>query len=272
MIRLPAIAPRIAAAAAAAALGVSAALAASGTAHAVANGTPVAEGDYTFATKLTMTDIPRPDGTTYDSACSAALIAPQWIITAGHCFHDVWGNPVSGPVPYATTATVGRASLDATTGHVIDVVEVQQASSLDVSLAKLATPVTDIAPLPVATTKPQTGTIVRMTGWGATSSHNPTPATHLQTGQFMLNRVAGTSAMMVGHAPAANTSACLYDSGAPYFTENPDGTQTLVSVVSDGPPCPHSQEETTARVDHIADWIHHTTGQSGSESAYPVSR
>ncbi|WP_019869372.1 S1 family peptidase [Salinispora oceanensis] len=272
MTRLPAIAPRIAAVAAAAALGVSAVLAAPGSAHAIANGIPVTEGDYTFATKLTMTEIPRPDGTTYDSACSAALIAPQWIITAGHCFHDVWGNPVSGPVPYATTATVGRANLDATTGHVIDVVEVQQATRLDVAVAKLATPITDIAPLSVATTKPETGAIVRMTGWGATSSNNPTPATHLQTGQFMLNRVAGTSAMMVGYAPAANTSACLYDSGAPYFTENPDGTQTLVSVESDGPPCPHSQEETTARVDHIADWIHQTTGQSGSKSAYPVSQ
>jgi len=47
--------------------------------------------------KLTMTHIPRPDGTFYDSACSAALISPSWIITAGHCFHDVNRNPVSGP-------------------------------------------------------------------------------------------------------------------------------------------------------------------------------
>jgi hypothetical protein len=35
--------------------------------------------------------------------------------------------------------------------------------------------------------------------------------------------------MVVGYAPASNTSACLWDSGAPYFTENTDGTQTLVS-------------------------------------------
>jgi hypothetical protein len=44
-------------------------------------------GVYPFSTKLTMTNIPRADGTVYDSACSAALVAPQWIITAGHCFH-----------------------------------------------------------------------------------------------------------------------------------------------------------------------------------------
>jgi len=76
-----------------------------GTANAIANGTPVPDGQYSFSTKLTMTGIPNPDGTKRDSACSGALISPQWIVTAGHCFHDVNGNRVSGPQPYdATTA------------------------------------------------------------------------------------------------------------------------------------------------------------------------
>ncbi|MCI0689566.1 MAG: hypothetical protein L0Y54_20385, partial [Sporichthyaceae bacterium] len=60
---------------------------------------------------------------------------------------------------------------------------------------------------------------------------------------------------VVGYAPAADTSACLYDSGAPYFIENSDGSLALVSVEVDGPPCPHSEAETTARVDRIVDWI-----------------
>ena len=213
---------------------------------------------YPFSTKLTMTNIPIPGGTFRDSACSAALIAPQWIITAGHCFHDINGNRVSGPVPYPTTATVGRANLLGTGGYVIDVVEVRQAPRADVALGKLASPITDIAPLPLTSAAPKTGAILRVTGWGATSSVNPVPVTRLQTGQVKIKRVTGSAVLVVGYAPAPNTSACVYDSGAPYFSEGQSGA-VLVSIESDGPACPHSQEETTTRIDRIADWIRQTT-------------
>lgn len=230
-----------------------------GTANAIAHGTPVPDGQYSFSTKLTMTGIPNPDGTTRDSACSAALVAPQWIITAGHCFHDVHGKPVSGPTPYATTATVGRTDLSSESGHVVSVVEVLQAPHGDVALGRLAIPITDVVPLPLAAAAPKAGDILRVTGWGATTSVNPVPVTHLMTGQVRVNRVTGTAVMVVGYAPAPDTSACLWDSGAPYFSESVNGSVALVSVESDGPACPHSDDETTARVDRIADWVNQTT-------------
>jgi secreted trypsin-like serine protease len=233
-------------------------VAGTGPAYAIANGTPVPDGMYPFSTKLTMTNIPNPDGTTRDSACSAALVAPQWIITAGHCFHDVSGRRVSGPVPYPTTATVGRTDLSGTAGYVVSVIEVRQAPRGDVALGKLASPITDIAPLPLSVGAPKSGAILRVTGWGATSSVNPVPVTRLQTGQVKIKRVTGSSVMVVGYAPAPDTSACLYDSGAPYFSEGANGA-ALVSIESDGPACPHSQEETTARIDRIADWIRQAT-------------
>jgi secreted trypsin-like serine protease len=239
-----------------AAVALAAVVTASTTANAVANGLPVPDGQYPFATKLTMTGIPNGDGTTRDSACSAALIAQQWIITAGHCFHDVQGNRVSGPTPYSTTATVGRTDLTQTsTGYTLAVTTVLQAPRVDIAIGKLAQPITDIAPLPLSGVAPKTGQILRITGWGATSSINPTPATRLQTGQVKIRRVSGTTVLVVGYAPAPNTSACLYDSGAPYFSESANGSAALVSIEVDGPDCPHAQEETTNAINKIADWI-----------------
>src|SRR3954466_5544906 len=76
----------------------------------VAHGTAAAPGQFPFAVQLTMTAIPRADGTTYNSACSAALISRTWILTAGHCFHDVGGRRVSGATPYGTTATLNTVN------------------------------------------------------------------------------------------------------------------------------------------------------------------
>ncbi len=235
------------------------ALALAGPAYAIANGTPVPEGRYGFSVKLTMTDIPRPDGTHYDSACSGALLAPRWIITAGHCFHDVYRNPVSGPVPYATTATIGRTDLaDTDTGHVVNVVSVVQSPTTDIALATLDRPIFDVAPVRLSTRAPVVGEVLRMTGYGATNSTDPVPSTRLLTGQFTVSSVAAGTVGVTGRAPAPDTSACPYDSGGPYFRERPHAPPLLVSVESGGPDCPHALEETTSRVDDIAGWIEQT--------------
>lgn len=231
-----------------------------GPAVAIANGEPVIDGQYTFSVKLTMTNIPRPDGTRYDSACSGALVASSWVITAGHCFHDVNRNPVSGPVPYPTTATVGRTDVADTDGYVVNVVEVRQARGRDVALARIDRTISDVPPIGIRTTAPIVGEVLRLTGWGATSGGSQVPATHLQTGQVQVSTVASTTVGVHGYAPFPDTSACVYDSGAPYFVERTGATPLLVSVESDGPDCPHTQVETTARVDSIAKWIKRTIG------------
>ena len=224
-------------------------------ASAVAHGTLAKPGQDPFAVKLTMTHIPRPDGTFYDSACSAALISPTWIITAGHCFHDVNRNPVSGATPYATTATLNTVDLSRFPGETRNVTWVRQASNTDIALARLSAPVTDVKPLGLSRTKPTTGTLLTLAGWGATSSVNPAPATRLSLGTVKISSVRSSTVDVVGYAPYADTSACLYDSGAPYFRTPAGAAPLLVSVESDGPDCPHTSPETTGRVDTIAAWI-----------------
>lgn len=224
-------------------------------AGAVAHGTVVQQGSYRFAAKLTFAGIPRTDGTRYDSACSGALIAPRWVISAGHCFHDAARNRVSGPPPYqSSTVTVGRANVNTGPGEVRTIMDVRQSPTSDVALVELSTPVAGITPLGLPGRAPRVGEEVRLAGFGATGSTNPAPSDILRTGLFRITSVSTQIVGVTGRAPAADTSACLYDSGAPYFRSD-FGLVTLVSVESSGPDCPHAQQETTSRVDTLLPWI-----------------
>ncbi|MQA08503.1 MAG: trypsin-like serine protease [Pseudonocardiaceae bacterium] len=233
-------------------------------AQAIANGDDVPDGAYTFSTSLSMPEITRPDGSTYASACSAALIARQWVISAGHCFHDGAGNRVSGPPRYQVTATVGQATLSGTDGVRVDVTEVVQSEQADVAIGKLAAPVEGIQPLEISTEQPAKGDIVRLVGWGSADStadlsHRPD---RMQTGQFTVARVDAHNVYVTGYRPEPTVSACPYDSGAPFFHEAADGSFQLAATEIGGPDCPHDQEETTARIDVLHDWIREHTEDS----------
>jgi hypothetical protein len=91
---------------------------------------------------------------------------------------------------------------------------------------------------------------------GATSSADPHPSDQLYWGQVQVTTITTTTVLVKGYHPGPDTSACRYDSGAPYFRTAQGGSPVLVSVENDGPSCPHSQQETTARVDVVAAWVH----------------
>ena len=232
-----------------------------GPAQAIANGEPVPDGEYTFSVKLTMTGIPTADGGRRNSACSGALVAPRWVITAGHCFRTFDGVRVEYPVADLTTATVGRTDLTGPGGHEIKIVAVRQSPTADVALAKLETPIRDIKPIRIGREAPAVGAVVRLTGYGSTTSVNPAPVTRLRTGQMTVASVSDSVTGMRGYAPEPDTTPCPYDSGAPFFLEKRTARPILVAVVSNGPSCPHTGVENAARTDNIADWIFTVIGR-----------
>jgi secreted trypsin-like serine protease len=216
-------------------------------ASAIAYGADVPEGDYPFSVRLAMVDLPAEGGGTRDSSCSGALVAPAWVITAGHCFRDAHGKHVSRTVARRTTATVAG-------GHEIEVVEVHQADGVDVALARLADPVTDVEPLRIATEAPTPGERVRLTGYGRTERTGEGNPTRLRTGSFTVGAVGESLTEFSGRAPRRDTSPCQHDSGGPYFRERSGGPE-LVAVVSTGPGCPHPGADLGARTDTLAGWI-----------------
>jgi secreted trypsin-like serine protease len=202
-----------------------------------------------------MHDIPRPDGTVYGSACSAVLISPTWIMTAGHCFHDVNRVRVSGKPRYATTARLGTVNTtDRAVGVTRKVDWVQQSRVNDIAVARLNAPVDGIAPVKLTTGPPGVGRVLSFAGWGATTGAG-SPSAHLRWGQVTVRAVRTSTVLVTGYRPYANTSACSYDSGAPYVATLPHGRVTLVSIESKGPTCPHHSAETTSRVDVVAPWV-----------------
>jgi secreted trypsin-like serine protease len=226
-------------------------------ANAVADGQDVPDNRYAFAASLSMPLITRPDGSTYSSACSGALVAPNWVITAGHCAHDGARNRIEGPPRYEIDIMVDSPTRSGH-GQNRTAVEVRQSPTEDVALLRLDRPVWGVVPVLLSRTAPKQGDVLRLAGWGSIDSeadltHRPD---RLQTGQVEVDVVTETDVLVHGLAPHPTTSACPYDSGAPYF-RRVGPVYFLVATEVEGPDCPHDQDETTARIDTIADWITH---------------
>lgn len=214
-----------------------------------------------FNAKLTSGDIPVPGGGVRSGACSGSLVAPQWIVTAGHCFHDLADTRIGGKPPYTMTVTVGRLKDTDPGGYTTEVVDVRQSPLNDLAVAKLGRPIEDIAPAALADRRPAVGQQLQFAGWGSHSATVLGPSDHLKRGRFRVSGIgqATLEAQPVGTRTVEN-GPCPEDSGGPFFVSDDDRSATLVAIVNTGPPCPQPGPETIARVDVVADWIRAQTG------------
>ncbi|MET8999692.1 FG-GAP-like repeat-containing protein [Amycolatopsis sp. NPDC004169] len=218
-------------------------------ADAVSGGTAATAGAYPYAAKLTA------DG----RACGGALVEPDLVLTAASCFPE---TPQGGVPAKATTATIGRTSLSGTGGHVVGVTNVVVRTDRDVALARLATPVTDIAPLPLSTIPvnyPSGDETLTLAGYGRTESEWVPDTLHV--GTFKAPSSTATTLALTG---TNGTDACKGDAGAPIFRDAGGRTDVVgVSSTSWQHGCfgetTTKQGTVAARVDDIAGWIRQQT-------------
>ncbi|MER5604289.1 FG-GAP-like repeat-containing protein [Streptomyces sp. NPDC002265] len=183
-------------------------------------GTPDTGTAYAFSVRL---DIG------HERACSGALVDPNWIVTAASCFVD---DPAAGltvppgPPAIQTFATIGRPDLSTTAGQVVEVTELVPRTDRDLVMAKLAEPVTAVAPVAVTTTAPSAGEQLRVAGFGRTKDEWAPLALH--TGAFSVGAVGeGTLDL----AAAGDAAVCKGDTGGPALRES-GGKVELVAINS----------------------------------------
>ncbi|MCX4708774.1 FG-GAP-like repeat-containing protein [Streptomyces griseus] len=230
-------------------------LALSSSAQAVV-GDAVADGTYAFTAKL---DIGEGDT---KRACTGSLVDAQWILTASSCFAAA-GQPAfplpAGAPAQKTTATIGRTDLTGTGGKVVEVTELVSRSDRDLVMAKLAQPVTDIAPVLLADSAPVAGESLRAVGYGRTASSWVPDRLH--AGTFDVTATGATTVAVTRDGGAI----CKGDAGGPALREQ-NGTVLLAAVhsASWGAGCFGSDETrpgaVESRTDDLTDWVTQVRG------------
>ena len=222
-------------------------LAGTTAAQAVIGSDEGANDAYRFAAHVRVGELP-------GRGCTGALIAPQWVITAKACFGiDV---PIGAPAE-RTTVTVGRTDLAGTGGRVLAVNRVVPHPDRDVVLARLAARVTDVPPVPVATTPAGVGDELRLLGFGRTATAWVTDRLHGATATV---DAAGTTTIGVTGADPDRAAVCKGDAGGPAVRATAGGVELVGLHHSSGQAgCLDADGGETGvtetRVDDLAAWI-----------------
>jgi V8-like Glu-specific endopeptidase len=213
------------------------------------------------------------------NACTGSVVAPNVVLTAGHCTEDEASGHVFAPAEYRVqtgTQELGYgAQISAVSRVIVDPNWNTRSGQSDAALLVLSTPTT--AP-PVALATPgdglaAPGTPAVVDGWGLTDPHDsssiPLDAqqadTVVQANGYCGSRLwlndspfDATTELCAVDAPYYHESTCPGDSGGPLLAndrEGRPGTVTEIGIVVQGPAgCEGSEPDLFTRVSAISPW------------------
>lgn len=201
--------------------------------------------------------------------CTGTLIAPDVVLTAGHCAGIEPVQIIANTIDYAGDGGI-RAHVARTEAYP------SWQTSYDVAVLVLASPVAKVEPRKVGTACTfdafTRDTKVRLVGFGATNTAGTQRTTHLKQAMTAVTdpecsggagckpQIAPGGEFVAGGTGTADS--CFGDSGGPVYFDTPSGV-VLVGAVSrgvDGAATPCGGGGIYVRTDKLVSWIEETSG------------
>ncbi|WP_326833743.1 serine protease [Amycolatopsis rhabdoformis] len=200
----------------------------------VVGGSRAAQGEFPWMVRLSM-------------GCGGALYTPQIVLTAAHCVTRTGSNT-------SITATLGVVDLQSASAKKVRSSYVYRSTTYDTTggdwaLIKLASPVTGVPTLPLASSASlNTGTFT-IAGWGAATEGGAQQRYLLkaqvpfvadstckaQGGDY--TGLIANAEICAGNVSAGGVDTCQGDSGGPMFRRDTAGEWVQVGITSWGTGC-----------------------------------